>query len=172
MTHSKNLKISYSFLESKDKFGGTVFTLYKKTYSPRHFKNKIHIFYLLTSLEGQQVFERDQLKITWLGNNVKHGGKITWRARPSLPRLPDCLVQLPGQDQDGRACLIAGIAAIAQITWCTSPMVDQSSPSGCSHVTEAATEAGLKPPRETDLTKSRNLFVIQTFESTQDTTTL
>ena len=128
LTHSKNLKISYSFLESKDKFGGTVFTLYKKTYSPRHFKHKTHTSYLLTSLEGQQVCEIDQLKITWLGNNVKHGGKITWRARPSLPRLPDCLVQLPGQDQDGRACLIAGIAAIAQITWWTAPFQLSTSP--------------------------------------------
>ena len=34
--------------------------------------------------------------------------------------------------------------------------VDQSSPPGCSHVTEA--EAGLKPPRETDLKEIQKSF--------------
>ena len=140
LTHSKNLRSHIHFWNPKTNLAGQ--------YSPfiRHIhRNTLSIkytSYLLTSLEGQQVCKRDQLKITWLGNNVKHGGKITWRARPSLPRLPDCLVQLPGQDQDGRACLIAGIA---QITWWTAPfqMSISPPPPGCSHVTEAATEARL-----------------------------
>ena len=108
----------------EDKFGGTVFTLNKKTYSPRHFKHKTHTSYLLTSLEGQQVCEIDQLKITWLGNNVKHGGKITWRARPSLPRLSGSTAR-PRSRWKGVSYCRDCPNHMADRTF---PIVDQSSP--------------------------------------------
>ena len=104
--HSKNLKISYSFLESKDKFGGTVFTLYK-TYSPKHFEHKIHILFAdltrrAASLQegpakdhmvGQQRQARRQdhmegastiALIVWFNCPAK----IKMEGRVLLPRLP------------------------------------------------------------------------------------